>query len=185
MGFKKLINGILSEIKYFLTCFSYSMSDYPLISLFQCVCRFDRQGPLCELPIVIRNAAFSGDSYVSHRIYKDIGQHEALDAVLPMHIQLKVRTRATNGLIMLAAAQGTKGATTWPCSSRRDWCSSSSPAACRRCFWASWKHRSTRATKLPFELSKWKVSESTAECNYVWTCTGKNDLRISDGVFCF
>ncbi|XP_034670265.1 protein eyes shut [Drosophila subobscura] len=75
----------------------------------RCVCRFDRQGPLCELPIIIRNAAFSGDSYVSHRIYKDIGQHEALDAVLPMHIQLKVRTRATNGLIMLAAAQGTKG----------------------------------------------------------------------------
>ncbi|KAH8419353.1 hypothetical protein KR222_006509, partial [Zaprionus bogoriensis] len=75
----------------------------------RCVCRFDRQGPLCELPIVIRNAAFSGDSYVSHRIYKDIPQHEALDAVLPMHIQLKVRTRATNGLIMLAAAQGTKG----------------------------------------------------------------------------
>ncbi|XP_030556958.1 protein eyes shut, partial [Drosophila novamexicana] len=75
----------------------------------RCVCRFDRQGPLCELPIIIRNAAFSGDSYVSHRIYKDIPQHEALDAVLPMHIQLKVRTRATNGLIMLAAAQGTKG----------------------------------------------------------------------------
>ncbi|XP_068151971.1 protein eyes shut [Drosophila tropicalis] len=75
----------------------------------RCVCRFDRQGPLCELPIVIKNAAFSGDSYVSHRIYKDIPQHEALDAVLPMHIQLKVRTRATNGLIMLAAAQGTKG----------------------------------------------------------------------------
>ncbi|XP_030080407.1 protein eyes shut [Drosophila hydei] len=75
----------------------------------RCVCRFDRQGPLCEQPIVIRNAAFSGDSYVSHRIYKDIPQHEALDAVLPMHIQLKVRTRATNGLIMLAAAQGTKG----------------------------------------------------------------------------
>ncbi|KAH8289904.1 hypothetical protein KR018_002771, partial [Drosophila ironensis] len=75
----------------------------------RCVCRFDRQGPLCELPIIIRNAAFSGDSYVSHRIYKDIGQHDSLDAVLPMHIQLKVRTRATNGLIMLAAAQGTKG----------------------------------------------------------------------------
>ncbi|EDV99320.1 protein eyes shut [Drosophila grimshawi] len=75
----------------------------------RCVCRFDRQGPLCELPIIIRNAAFSGDSYVSHRIYKDIPPHEALDAVLPMHIQLKVRTRATNGLIMLAAAQGTKG----------------------------------------------------------------------------
>ncbi|XP_030383778.1 protein eyes shut [Scaptodrosophila lebanonensis] len=75
----------------------------------RCVCRFDRQGALCELPIVIKNAAFSGDSYVSHRIYKDIPQHEALDAVLPMHIQLKVRTRATNGLIMLAAAQGTKG----------------------------------------------------------------------------
>ncbi|ALC40152.1 eys [Drosophila busckii] len=75
----------------------------------RCVCRFDRQGPLCELPIIIRNAAFSGDSYVSHRIYKDIPQQDALDAVLPMHIQLKVRTRATNGLIMLAAAQGTKG----------------------------------------------------------------------------
>ncbi|XP_055376615.1 protein eyes shut [Condylostylus longicornis] len=75
----------------------------------RCVCRFDRQGPLCESPVVIQNAAFSGDSYVSHRINKDIPNHESLEAVLPMHIQLKVRTRATNGLIMLAAAQGTKG----------------------------------------------------------------------------
>ncbi|XP_053960264.1 protein eyes shut isoform X4 [Anastrepha ludens] len=75
----------------------------------RCVCRFDRQGALCELPIIIKNAAFSGDSYVSHRIHKDIPHHESLDSVLPMHVQLKVRTRATNGLIMLAAAQGTKG----------------------------------------------------------------------------
>ncbi|XP_037819163.1 LOW QUALITY PROTEIN: protein eyes shut-like [Lucilia sericata] len=75
----------------------------------RCVCRFDRQGALCETPIVIKNAAFSGDSYVSHRIHKDIPHHDTLDTVLPMHVQLKVRTRATNGLIMLAAAQGTKG----------------------------------------------------------------------------
>ncbi|KAI9585808.1 hypothetical protein GQX74_001655 [Glossina fuscipes] len=64
---------------------------------------------LCETPIIIKNAAFSGDSYVSHRIHKDIQHHDSLDTVLPMHVQLKVRTRATNGLIMLAAAQGTKG----------------------------------------------------------------------------
>ncbi|CAD7079574.1 unnamed protein product [Hermetia illucens] len=75
----------------------------------RCVCRFDRQGPLCETPIIIKNAAFSGDSYVSHRIHKDIPHHDTLESVLPMHIQLKVRTRATNGLIMLAAAQGSKG----------------------------------------------------------------------------
>ncbi|XP_058980715.1 protein eyes shut isoform X2 [Musca domestica] len=75
----------------------------------RCVCRFDRQGALCETPIIIKNAAFSGDSYVSHRIHKDIQHHDSLDTVLPMHVQLKVRTRATNGLIMLAAAQGTKG----------------------------------------------------------------------------
>ncbi|KAM7353986.1 eyes shut isoform 2-T8 [Cochliomyia hominivorax] len=75
----------------------------------RCVCRFDRQGALCETPIIIKNAAFSGDSYVSHRIHKDIPHHDTLDTVLPMHVQLKVRTRATNGLIMLAAAQGTKG----------------------------------------------------------------------------
>lgn len=80
----------------------------------QCVCRFDRQGSVCETPIIIRKAAFSGDSYVSHRL-NDVTlgyqqpQHSTLETLLPMHIELKVRTRATNGLIMLAAAQGTKG----------------------------------------------------------------------------
>lgn len=79
--------------------------------MIQCVCRFDRQGAFCQKSIVIKNAAFSGDSYISHRIHGDEGteQHTALNSILPMHVQLKVRTRATNGLIMLAAAQGSRG----------------------------------------------------------------------------
>lgn len=101
----------LSQFSFiFINSFTNLRSFHSIhLFLLQCVCRFDRQGALCETPIVIKNAAFSGDSYVSHRIHKDIPHHESLDTVLPMHVQLKVRTRATNGLIMLAAAQGTKG----------------------------------------------------------------------------
>lgn len=85
----------------------------------QCVCRFDRHGQRCEQPVRITNAAFGGDSFLSHRIYKTIASADAPAAAAPendprrngfsMQIELKARTRATDGLILLAAAQGTRG----------------------------------------------------------------------------
>ena len=78
----------------------------------KCVCRFDRQDPNCRSLIRIKNAAFAGDSYLSHLIYSDSHKDfdlKPLDSVLPINIVLRARTRATDGLILLAIAQGTKG----------------------------------------------------------------------------
>lgn len=78
----------------------------------RCVCRFDRQDPNCKTPIHVKNAAFAGDSYLSHLIYSDNHPDfdlKPLDVVLPIKIELKARTRATDGLIVLAIAQGSKG----------------------------------------------------------------------------
>lgn len=78
----------------------------------KCVCRFDRQDPHCRTLIRIRNAAFAGDSYLSHLIYSDSHPDfdiKPLDSILSINIQLKARTRATDGLILLAIAQGQKG----------------------------------------------------------------------------
>ena len=78
----------------------------------RCVCRFDRQDPNCKSAIRVKNAAFAGDSYLSHLIYSDNHpDHDMkqLDSVLPIKIELKARTRATDGLIVLAIAQGSKG----------------------------------------------------------------------------
>uniref|UniRef100_A0A1B0F026 EGF-like domain-containing protein n=1 Tax=Lutzomyia longipalpis TaxID=7200 RepID=A0A1B0F026_LUTLO len=72
-----------------------------------CMCRFNRQGSFCESPLVIRHAAFSGNSYVSHRIFRRLSA--TLEDVLPMQIELRARTRATDGLILLAAVQGFRG----------------------------------------------------------------------------
>lgn len=78
--------------------------------LFQCICPFDYHGPLCSDKLLIRRAAFGGDSYVSHRIYQDgVSDERTLDEILPLRIELKARTRATEGLIILAAATGEKG----------------------------------------------------------------------------
>lgn len=79
----------------------------------KCVCRFDRQDPQCRTLVRIKNAAFSGDSYLSHKIYTE-NQHETsvaknLNQILSMKIEMKARTRATDGLILLASAQGSKG----------------------------------------------------------------------------
>lgn len=78
----------------------------------KCVCRFDRQDPNCRSLIKIKNAAFAGDSYLSHMIYSDNHRDfdiKPLEQILPINIELKARTRATDGLIFLAIAQGTKG----------------------------------------------------------------------------
>ena len=78
----------------------------------RCVCRFDRQDPNCKSPIRVKNAAFAGDSYLSHLIYSDNHPDfdlKQLDVVLPIKVELKARTRATDGLIVLAIAQGSKG----------------------------------------------------------------------------
>lgn len=61
----------------------------------------------------IYNAAFGGDSYLSHRIYNKFDQDQSTTSNqkqdLSMQIQVKARTRATDGLILLAAAQGNRG----------------------------------------------------------------------------
>lgn len=78
----------------------------------KCVCRFDRTDPHCRTLIKIRNAAFAGDSYLSHLIYSDNHPDfdlKPLDNVLPINVELKARTRATDGLIFVALAQGPKG----------------------------------------------------------------------------
>lgn len=76
----------------------------------QCICPFDFEGPQCADKLLIRRAAFGGDSYVSHRIYQDgVSEERPLDEILPLQIELKARTRATEGLIVLAAATGDKG----------------------------------------------------------------------------
>lgn len=65
-------------------------------------------------------AAFGGDSYLSHRILSngdesDNSHHTSsndinrIDNLLSMQIEIKARTRAMDGIILLAAAQGTKG----------------------------------------------------------------------------
>jgi EYS protein len=78
----------------------------------KCVCRFDRQDPQCRTLIKIRNAAFGGDSYLSHLIYSDNHPDfdvKPLESILPINIELKARTKATDGLIFVAIAQGPKG----------------------------------------------------------------------------
>ncbi|GAB0086236.1 Protein eyes shut [Sergentomyia squamirostris] len=78
----------------------------------RCVCRFNRQGGFCEEPLLIRNAAFTGNSYVSHRIQPvNLRQQPSatLAETLPMQIELKGRTRANDGLILLATVQGFRG----------------------------------------------------------------------------
>lgn len=80
----------------------------------KCVCRFDRQDPQCRTLINIKKAAFAGDSYLSHKIYsaksnQETTEAKSFDHILPMKISLKARTRANDGLILLATAQGSKG----------------------------------------------------------------------------
>ncbi|XP_059616648.1 protein eyes shut, partial [Phlebotomus argentipes] len=78
----------------------------------RCMCRFNRQGAQCEAPLVIRHAAFSGNSYVSHRILSHrILRHRSasLEETLPMQVELRARTRASDGLILLATVQGFRG----------------------------------------------------------------------------
>lgn len=79
----------------------------------------------CEKALQIRRAAFAGDSYVSHRVngkHQRRGEEEEettrtttddykdeLERALPIDVVFRGRTRATEGLIMLAVGQGTHG----------------------------------------------------------------------------
>lgn len=89
----------------------------------------------CEKTVHIRRAAFAGDSYVSHRVNgkqrpghgvdkeeeedeeqqrdsEGAAAHDGdeLERALPMDVVFRGRTRATEGLIMLAIGQATHGA---------------------------------------------------------------------------
>nr|XP_022918881.1 protein eyes shut [Onthophagus taurus]XP_022918882.1 protein eyes shut [Onthophagus taurus]XP_022918883.1 protein eyes shut [Onthophagus taurus] len=56
---------------------------------YKCVCPFDTDGLLCEKHLGIRNAAFNGKSFLTHRLFN---QSQA-------SISFKVKTLATSGLI--------------------------------------------------------------------------------------
>lgn len=93
----------------------------------QCLCSYNRQGLFCEKTVQIRRAAFAGDSYVSHRVNgkrQEAEQEEEeeldrksgsrddkdeLERALPIDVVFRGRTRAAEGLIMLAIGQGTHG----------------------------------------------------------------------------
>lgn len=63
----------------------------------------------CEQAVKIRRAAFSGDSYVSHRVSGRQEDGVELGRALPIDVVFRGRTRAAEGLIMLAIGQGTDG----------------------------------------------------------------------------
>lgn len=59
------------------------------VCFFQCVCPFDVEGPTCDVSVGIKNAAFNGDSYLSHRLlnYTNIT------------VEFKAKTLSPNGLL--------------------------------------------------------------------------------------
>lgn len=93
----------------------------------QCLCSYNRKGMFCEKTLQIRRAAFAGDSYVSHRVNgkhrqwgdereeeettrtMTDGYKDELERALPIDVVFRGRTRAAEGLIMLAVGQGTHG----------------------------------------------------------------------------
>ena len=60
--------------------------------IFQCVCKFGWEGGLCQEHLGIRVAAFTGQSYLSHRLSNSNGTHVALVA----------RTMAPTGILLYA-----------------------------------------------------------------------------------
>lgn len=63
------------------------------------------------MSVIISNAAFASDSYISHKISSKLLVTNKIEKKNPLSIQieLKARTRAIDGLIILMAAQGNKG----------------------------------------------------------------------------
>lgn len=60
--------------------------------LLQCKCKFGWQGALCQEYIGIKVAAFTGRSYLSHRLSNSTGTH----------IEVTARTLAPTGILLYA-----------------------------------------------------------------------------------
>lgn len=58
----------------------------------QCICKFGWDGPLCEEPTGVRVAAFTGQSYITHRLSNATGTK----------IEATLRTLAPDGLLFCA-----------------------------------------------------------------------------------
>lgn len=75
----------------------------------KCVCSFDFKGAFCEEKIIINRAAFSGDSYLSHKIYPSAANKMSLEEILSLRVTVKAQTRSSDGLLMLTTTQGNRG----------------------------------------------------------------------------
>ncbi|XP_058820383.1 protein eyes shut [Topomyia yanbarensis] len=78
----------------------------------KCHCDFRYVGTFCDVPVSIQNAAFSKDSFLRHMIYRrnESGVLGAsIDQVLAIRVRFKAKFTSREGLIMLAAAEGTDG----------------------------------------------------------------------------
>lgn len=56
------------------------------------MCKFDFDGSYCENVVGVATAAFSGDSYLTHKLHNTTG----------ITVQLKARTFSSEGLILYA-----------------------------------------------------------------------------------
>lgn len=78
--------------------------------IFQCTCHFNFEGTLCERRVAIRNAAFNGNSFISHSIYPPSTHSvDSPKRQFNMQVEINARTRAFDGLILLATAQSARG----------------------------------------------------------------------------
>lgn len=64
--------------------------NFASVFYFQCVCPFDAEGYTCEIKLGIQNAAFSGDSYLTHQI-SDKSE---------IKVEIVTKTLSSSGLIL-------------------------------------------------------------------------------------
>ncbi|KAJ3655012.1 hypothetical protein Zmor_014159 [Zophobas morio] len=70
---------------------------YTLEAGYQCVCSFDTEGTLCETKLGVNNAAFTGDSYLKHRLSDSTN----------ITIELEAKTLSTKGLLFYVNTDST------------------------------------------------------------------------------
>ncbi|XP_065093274.1 protein eyes shut [Ochlerotatus camptorhynchus] len=78
----------------------------------KCHCDFRYIGTFCDIPVSIQNAAFSRDSFLRHIIYRRNEtefQNVTIAQMLSMSVRFTAKLTSREGLIMLAAAEGTEG----------------------------------------------------------------------------
>lgn len=75
----------------------------------QCTCHFNFEGTFCEKRVTIKNAAFNGNSFISHSIFPPTRNVDSQKRQFNMQVEINARTRAFDGLILLATAQSARG----------------------------------------------------------------------------